>query len=96
MWRRASLGLLAPDGFTPEYVADPANSLCSRCKPGDRLYVRETWAAGPGYNEGENHANAGSPVSAGRWAFSALWNSTGGDWDANPWVWVVKFRRIQL
>ncbi|MCY0858478.1 hypothetical protein [Cupriavidus sp. D39] len=58
--------------------------------------MRETWAAGPGYNEGENHANAGSPVSAGRWAFSALWNSTGGDWDANPWVWVVKFRRIQL
>ena len=24
-----------------------------------------------------------------------LWNSTGGDWDANPWVWVVEFKRIQ-
>lgn len=27
-------------------------------------------------------------------AFAALWNSTGGDWDANPWVWVVEFKRV--
>lgn len=27
-------------------------------------------------------------------AFAELWNSTGGDWDANPWVWVVEFKRI--
>lgn len=32
----------------------------------------------------------GSP----RWAFANLWNSTGGDWDANPWVWVVEFKRV--
>lgn len=32
----------------------------------------------------------GSP----RWAFANLWNSTGGDWDANPWVWCVEFRRV--
>ncbi|AIY40147.1 Phage-related protein [Collimonas arenae] len=23
-----------------------------------------------------------------------LWESTGGDWMANPWVWVVEFKRI--
>lgn len=23
-----------------------------------------------------------------------LWESTGGDWDANPWVWVVEFKRV--
>lgn len=28
-------------------------------------------------------------------AFQDLWQSTGGDWDANPWVWVVEFRRVQ-
>lgn len=28
-------------------------------------------------------------------AFKELWNSTGGDWDANPWVWVVELKRIQ-
>lgn len=27
--------------------------------------------------------------------FSGLWNATGGDWAANPWVWVVEFQRVQ-
>ncbi|MEJ5149002.1 ASCH domain-containing protein [Comamonas sp. MYb396] len=27
-------------------------------------------------------------------AFSELWESTGGDWAANPWVWVIDFKRI--
>ncbi|WP_225540366.1 hypothetical protein [Xanthomonas sp. XNM01] len=27
-----------------------------------------------------------------RIAFSALWDSTGGDWDSNPWVWVIEFQ----
>ncbi|WP_121497089.1 hypothetical protein [Pseudomonas aeruginosa] len=28
-------------------------------------------------------------------AFADLWRSTGGDWDANPWVWCVSFRRVE-
>jgi hypothetical protein len=27
--------------------------------------------------------------------FRELWNSTGGDWDSNPWVWAISFRRIE-
>ncbi|WP_439856217.1 hypothetical protein [Pseudomonas yamanorum] len=27
-------------------------------------------------------------------AFADLWKSTGGDWDANLWVWVVEFKRV--
>ncbi len=27
-------------------------------------------------------------------SFYHLWKSTGGDWDANPWVWVVEFKRV--
>ena len=35
-----------------------------------------------------------SRVGAGpRTAFRGLWTSTGGDWDSNPWVWVIEFRR---
>ncbi len=26
--------------------------------------------------------------------FAGLWQSTGGDWDANPWVWVVEFKQV--
>ncbi len=27
-------------------------------------------------------------------SFYHLWKSTGGDWDSNPWVWVVEFKRV--
>lgn len=30
-----------------------------------------------------------------RAAWRQLWESTGGDWAANPWVWVVEFKRVQ-
>jgi hypothetical protein len=34
-------------------------------------------------------------LGAPRLAFANLWNHTGGNWDANPWVWVVELRRVQ-
>lgn len=27
-------------------------------------------------------------------AWRELWESTGGDWEANPWVWVVEFKKV--
>jgi len=188
-------GLKWLEEFTPEYVADPANSLCPFGKPGDRLWVRETWArvgyCDPGYltfaatypsclpadlenipaasgirwkpsihmfrrdsrilleitdlrverlqdisddqakaegcfftDYGQQCFHGGTgwkdvgdcPAKVGhqqrngwawdkttshdqclftpRFAFANLWNATGGDWDANPWVWVVEFRRV--
>ncbi|VVN88595.1 hypothetical protein PS718_01698 [Pseudomonas fluorescens] len=27
-------------------------------------------------------------------AFRDLWQSVGGDWDANPWLWVVEFKQV--
>ena len=26
--------------------------------------------------------------------FRNIWESTGGDWSSNPWVWVVEFKRV--
>ena len=28
------------------------------------------------------------------YAFQDLWIGTGGNWEANPWVWVVEFKRV--
>ena len=29
-----------------------------------------------------------------RKSFELLWSSVGGDWQSNPWVWVVEFKRV--
>ncbi|UQV43393.1 hypothetical protein KIV45_15590 [Janthinobacterium lividum] len=29
-----------------------------------------------------------------RSAWRELWESTGGDWDSNPWLWVIEFKRV--
>lgn len=29
-----------------------------------------------------------------RHAFRDLWTSTGGDWDSDPWAWVIEFKRV--
>ncbi len=33
-------------------------------------------------------------LDSARNSFGNLWQSVGGDWNANPWVWVVEFKRV--
>jgi len=38
----------------------------------------------------------GMPVGGLRWEYAAIWDriNGAGSWDANPWVWVVEFKRV--
>jgi len=38
-----------------------------------------------------------SPCGDARRSFRSLWKFINGDesWNANPWVWVVEFKRVQ-
>ncbi|HGM4744436.1 TPA: hypothetical protein ACKQCT_001409 [Stenotrophomonas maltophilia] len=42
------------------------------------------------------HPRAAKPMvyEDSREIFADLWDSTGGDWNANPWVWAITFKRI--
>lgn len=165
--KQAALDCLAA-GFEPAFLALPGNAdLCPYGKPGDRLWVRETWAQPanldpgptvyratyPDCIKGQGWENL-PPSSAIRWkpsihmfrrdsrilleitdvrverlqdinedqamsegvdtqavasfrctgvdrpagfAFRDLWISIkgAGAWDANPWVWVVEFKRVR-
>ena len=167
------------DGFEPSFVAHPDNAMCPYGQPGERLWVRESFAdlrgtgiehrpdpdgplqryafaadSPPGSASDEARKDFGikwkpsihmprwacrtlleitavrverlqdiseqqalaegiSPLSSGRFhcgydeegevtskspitAFAWLWNSINGEggWAANPWVWVVEFKRV--
>lgn len=53
------------------------------------------WPICTGYMVGPDDGKTALETTAAN-AFAGLWNSTGGDWDANPWVWVVEFKRVTL
>ena len=123
---------------------------CPMGQPGDRIYVRETFARVPtvcgsddlifaaDYQDGSDKAagvkytpaihmpkelariwleitgvrverlqdiseadcvaegaSGGMGLMTGAAHFRHIWESTGGDWAANPWVWVIDFKRIE-
>lgn len=51
------------------------------------------WPICTGYMVGPDDGKTGLETAAVK-AFTGLWKSTGGDWDANPWVWVVEFKLV--
>ncbi|WP_421555698.1 hypothetical protein [Pseudomonas kitaguniensis] len=51
------------------------------------------WPTCTGYMVGPDDGKTGLQTTAAK-AFSGLWDSVGGNWNANPWVWVVEFKRV--
>lgn len=44
--------------------------------------------------EGCPFPNIADGADPRKW-FEEIWDSTGGDWAVNPWVWVIDFKRIE-
>lgn len=75
---------------------DPDLRLCKRCGGIMRpvIAMGQTWSAGIPDFPGQD---TWSPCGDARRSFRSLWKFINGDesWNANPWVWVVEFKRVQ-
>lgn len=54
--------------------------------------VEEVMYEFDGVSQCEMAKRLGCCIDDAKPLFAQLWESTGGDWDANPWVWVVDFK----
>ena len=61
---------------------------------GVRVERLQSISRGDAMAEGCPFPNMADGADPRKW-FAEVWESTGGDWAANPWVWVIDFKRIE-
>ena len=89
MPRRASRILLEISDVHVELLQDITEEQAKA--EGVRLYTDHAGLGDWWHVDGINTYSANP-----RKSFELLWASTGGNWDDNPWVWVVNFKRVTL
>lgn len=59
--------------------------------------IKQTWK-GEAFNAYKNYINDGAGSQRPFGSFCSLWKSINGQesWEANHWVWVIEFERIEL
>ena len=100
----------AADGGAPPEFMTMDDDIVARWKPsihmpkwaariwleitGVRVERLQSISRGDAMAEGCPFPNMADGEDPRDW-FAEVWKSTGGDWAANPWVWVIDFKRIE-
>lgn len=96
MPRKASRITLEVTGVRVERVQD-ISEADAMAEGVERVHGRDVPAAmGVGVETWRNYEDAESWVMSAGASFMSLWRSINGadSWAANPWVWVVEFKRV--
>jgi len=60
--------------------------------------ITEADAVAEGLSQSESGSWLPGPCDHPEWAFHQLWSQLYGEpaWEANPWVWVIEFKRVEV
>jgi len=60
--------------------------------------ITEADAVAEGLSQSESGSWLPGPCDHPEWAFHQLWAQVYGEpaWEANPWVWVIEFKRVEV
>jgi len=60
--------------------------------------ITEADAVAEGLSQTESGSWLPGPCDHPEWAFHQLWSQVYGEpaWEANPWVWVIEFKRVEV
>lgn len=95
-WSRISLEITSVRVERLQEITD-ADAAAEGARRFDNIPDLNPYGQGPRWSM-ESPTNTDQCLRTARFAFASLWNSISdetADWDANPWVWVVSFRRVE-